>query len=383
MELFVEIGKVQLNKDGEELCGDNISITRHNGSIMIVTADGLGSGVKANILSTLTVKMAATMLEKGAKIEDVIETMANTLPVCKVRQLAYSTLSILRIARDGGAYLVEYDNPPAFIGHGSQPVGLTRMKRSIGDKTVREAFFCLRTGDWIVLVSDGVLNAGIGGIWNLGWGWERVNNYLLWLMATDVGAQEAAEELARVTNKLYDGRPGDDASIVVIKTRPPRYLTLLVGPPQDPAQDEHVVEQLMSSPGKKVVCGGTTGNMVGRVLTREVVVDLSSMTKRIPPIATIDGIDLVTEGVLTLLGVVDRLRADQTTEELEGLFDGASRLAYLLLEADYIHFIIGRAINPAHQREDLPSNLALKQKIVEEIMEHLTAKGKGVTVDYY
>jgi hypothetical protein len=257
------------------------------------------------------------------------------------------------------------------------------MKRSIGDKTVREAFFCLRTGDWIVLVSDGVLNAGIGGIWNLGWGWERVNNYLLWLMATDVGAQEAAEELARVTNKLYDGRPGDDASIVVIKTRPPRYLTLLVGPPQDPAQDEHVVEQLMSSPGKKVVCGGTTGNMVGRVLNREVVVDLSSMTKRIPPIATIDGIDLVTEGVLTLLGVVDRLRADQTTEELEGLFDGASRLAYLLLEADYIHFIIGRAINPAHQREDLPSNLALKQKIVEEIMEHLTAKGKGVTVDYY
>lgn len=381
--LHVEVEKCQLNKHGEELCGDSVEVEADPDSTIVVLSDGLGSGVKANILSSLTVRMAVTMLKGGLKLEEVVDTFVHTLPVCEKRQLAYSTFSILQIFNDGNVYLAEYDSPPAFIGRGSHLRTVPRSERIMDERVIREAFFSVEDGDWIVLASDGVLHAGIGGIWNIGWGWDRVGDYISSTAARTMLASELAEEIAEVTGKLYAYKPGDDATVVAVRVRHPRYLTMLVGPPVNPEDDREVVDKLLGAPGKKVACGGTTGNIVARILERPMTVDLTPHDKRIPPIGKLEGIDLVTEGMLTLSYTLEKLESGMKLRDAAMKRDGASLLASLLLEADCLHIIVGRAINPAHQSPDVPRSLALKHKIVDGLAQVLRGMGKTVKVEYY
>jgi hypothetical protein len=381
--LHVEVEQCQLNKYGEELCGDSVEVETGPDSTIVVLSDGLGSGVKANILSSLTTRMAVTMLKGGLTLDEVVETLAHTLPVCEKRQLAYSTFGILQIFNDGNVYLAEYDSPPAFIGRGSRLRIVPRSERITGDRVIREAFFPVGDGDWSVLASDGVLHAGIGGIWNIGWGWDRVGDYICSTAARTTLASELAEEIAEVTGKLYANKPGDDATVVAVRIRRPRYLTMLVGPPVDPEDDREVVNKLLAAPGKKVACGGTTGNIVARVLDRPITVDLARHDKRIPPIGKLEGIDLVTEGMLTLSYTLEKLEQGVKLKDATAKSDGSSRLTALLLEADCLQIIVGRAINPAHQSPDVPRNLALKHKIVDGLAQVLRGMGKTVMVEYY
>jgi hypothetical protein len=381
--LRAEVAVAQLNKHGEELCGDFVEVV-HDPPTMVVMSDGLGSGVKAHILASLTCKMASTMLKGGLELSDVIESMSKTLPVCEVRHLAYSTFSILRIMPDNAAYLAEFDNPNVFFGRGSELIPLEREVREYGGRAVKESRFEVRDGDWIVLVSDGVLHAGIGGIWNLGWGWERVGEYLCRIAPHEEEAHSFAQGLLETTRKLYAGKPGDDATVCAVRIRAPRSLTVLVGPPVKKSDDARVVKEFMGRPGKKAVCGGTTSLMVGRELGKKVEANLGSLRSSTPPTGHIEGIDLVTEGILTLTNVLDMMRNGlPSRQRLRYRVDGPSRMADLLIEADEIHFIVGRAINPAHQSPDLPAELVLKSKVVEDIARLLSGYGKEVTVDQY
>ncbi|MDD3749689.1 MAG: SpoIIE family protein phosphatase [Firmicutes bacterium] len=381
--LHVEVAKYQLNKHGEELCGDSVEVETCPDSTIVVLSDGLGSGVKANILSSLTTKMAVTMLKGGLKLDEVVEAFVHTLPVCERRQLAYSTFSILQIFSDGNVYLAEYDSPPAFIGRGSRLRSVRRSERIIDERKISEAFFSVEDGDWIVLTSDGVLHAGIGGIWNIGWGWDKVGDYISSAAVRTKLASELAEEIAEVTSKLYAFKPGDDATVVAIRVRYPRHLTMLVGPPVNPEDDCEVVHKLLTSPGKKVVCGGTTGNIVARILGRPIMVDLTRHDEGVPPIGHLEGIDLVSEGMLTLSYTLEKLESGIKLRDAAMKCDGASLLTSLLLEADCLHIIVGRAINPAHQSPDVPRNLALKHKIVQGLAQVLQDMGKTVTVECY
>ena len=378
----VEVGHSQLTKHGEELCGDSVAVTRTGRSTLAVVSDGLGSGVKASILSSVTSHMASTMLRKGASIDEVMATLAETLPVCRVRQLAYSTFTLLEVGQEGAAYLAEYDNPAAIFGRGGDRLPIQRVERTVGERVIREAVLRLGDGDWAVLITDGVLHAGIGGLWNLGWGHERVDQFVRRTEATGCSSQELADQVAALCRKLYGGKPGDDASIVCLRVRLARKLTALVGPPQDPAQDRPVVAGLLAAEGYRVVCGGTTGNLVARELGLPIEVDLDSLHARVPPLARIQGVDLVTEGMLTLFRVRELLSPRKPRSEPDGGRDAASRLVRLLLAADQIHFIVGRAINPAHQSPDVPVELALKGQIVQDIARSLRRHGKQVKIDY-
>jgi hypothetical protein len=378
--LKAEVAVAQLNKHGEELCGDCVEVAQDS-STLVVLSDGLGSGVKAHILASMTCKMISTMLRGGLQLDDVVDSLSKTLPVCEVRHLAYSTFSILRIMPDNSAYLAEFDNPAVFWGRGQELLSLERESRDYAGRIVKESRFNLEDGDWLVMISDGVLHAGIGGVWNLGWGWDRVGDYLRRVAPWEEDARSLADELLETTRKLYAGKPGDDATVVVVKVRVPRRLTVLAGPPEKRSDDAHVVRSLMESPGKKVVCGGTTSLMVGRELGRRVEVELGSLRDSTPPTGRIEGIDLVTEGILTLTKALEILR-DGTPRRhmLRFRTDGPSRLVSLLAEADEIGFIVGRARNPAHQSPDLPSELALKSKVVEDLARILQSQGKEVTV---
>jgi hypothetical protein len=382
--LYIETAAGQLCKAGEELCGDSLSITRTNGSTIIIVSDGLGSGVKANILSSLTTRMAATMLKEGSKVDAVIDVLANTLPVCKVRNLAYSTFTIAQIKRDDGqVYLADYDNPPVMLIRKKQTMLLKKTETTIGERKIQEANFTIENGDWMVLLTDGVLHAGIGGVWNLGWGWDRVESYIRNIVSADMSAEELVTEVLELCNRLYAGKPGDDATVVVVKARMPRYLSALVGPPVNPGQDREAVKRLRERDGIKVVCGGTTAQMVARITEKKLKVDLTSLAGGVPPVAEIEGIDLTTEGMLTLAETRSILVRGGSSRALKGKRDGASRLAAVLMDADNVHFIVGRAINPAHQSPDIPVILAMKHQIVESIIELLRQKGKEVTAEYF
>jgi hypothetical protein len=380
VNLHFEHGHSYLRKNGEELCGDSAAFNRQPEFALCVLSDGLGSGVKANILSTLTTTIISRMLYKGLPLDDVMETLAKTLPVCKVRKLAYSTFAVAQLFRDGTAYLAEYDTPQVFCFRKRLPHPVPYVERSIGERVVREATLKVKPGDWLIMVSDGELYAGVGGRWNLGWGWERIQDYLKDRTTDNLSAQELADEMIHVAHHLYGGAPGDDASVIAIKVRERRYATVLTGPPLNKKDDDKVVQRLLAAPGKKIVCGGTTGNIVARYLQTDPKVDLATMRPDIPPVATLPGLDLVSEGVLTLTKTLAQLEQDVTDAKVRWLGDGASQLTHLLLEADEIELLVGPTINPAHQNPDLPSGMGLKQHTATLIAEQLERRGKTVTL---
>jgi hypothetical protein len=382
MSLYLDIGISQLNKKDEELCGDSIEVLQSEDSTIIVLADGLASGVKANILSRITAKTAATMLKMGSHIDEVIETMAETLPVDQLRNLAYSTFSILQVFRDGRSYLAEFDSPPSYFGFGKSLRRLHRTSRKIGEKRIQEAHFNLQEGNWLVMLSDGVLHAGIGGVWNLGWGEQQVGRFISKLAATDYEAADWAREITAQCNLLYGGLPGDDVSIVVVRARKARKLTALIGPPRETKKDTPAVTKLAGAEGVKVVCGGSTSLMVSRILNREVEVDLDSDCDTVPPSGIIEGIDLVTEGAISIYYALQHLRNGRRLRDLDGASDGASRLAAELLRADEAHFMVGLAINQADHYPGFPVSCLMKNQTVRDIAEILSVLGKKVTVEY-
>lgn len=378
---YVDLSFHSLNKHGEELCGDKVEVRKSENRTIAVLADGLGSGVKANILATLTSKIMITMLDNGATLKDTIDTITNTLPVCQVRQIAYSTFTIVDIDKELNCKIIEFDNPPAFILRKHQILALEKRPVYSSDKRVMVSELKLEIGDEIIIVSDGVIHAGVGKFLNHGWEWSHVAEYL---EKQDLkSADKLNRRLIEVCHKLYDDHPGDDTTAVAIKVRLPEKIQLLTGPPCDPSADADLVQDFIRKQGKKVVCGGTAANIVSRELKREIETDIEYLDPKIPPIAKIRGIDLVTEGVLTLKMVLDRLKElnNNCVEPTFDKEDGVSKLLKLLIDdSTHINIYLGHAINPAHQNPNFPIELSIKVKIVEDIAKELRTMGKIVTL---
>ena len=381
MKLYYEWGTRQLRKHGEELCGDNIAVTRHADSVTLALSDGLGSGVKANILATLTTQIAMRMLEDNLPLGEVVQALSETLPVCAVRKVAYSTFAIGQFFSQGSARVVEFDSPPPILLRGRKVQPVDFEERRIDGKTIHEAVLELSEGDWVVFLSDGVLNAGIGGVYPMGWGWEQAAQFLEKHAHRDLTAEDLASKVAEAVAALYADRPGDDVSIVVIKVRHKRVANVLTGPPSRREADGGWVEQFTRRLGQRVVCGGTTAKIVARQMGQALEVDLSTVTPDVPPVARIPGVDLVTEGILTLTRVRDLLREGTDRAAVRFQVDGASCLLRQLLGVDHVHFVVGRAVNPAHQNPDLPHQLGIRAGVVGEIAEELRKRGTEVTVE--
>lgn len=389
MDYFIDVAYGTLIKHGEELAGDMVNVIRMDNCTVIVIADGLGSGVKANILATLTSKIAGTMLKEGADIYETVDTIANTLPVCKVRNIAYSTFTLIKIYHNGEAYIAEYDNPPIFMIRGGATIDIPKKQLHINGRQITESNITLKEGDVLTVVSDGVIHAGLGNILNLGWQWKDVQNYLKKRSVEDLNAQSLAKDLLEVCWDLYYRKPGDDTTVVAIKIRKPSCINIFTGPPKNKDDDSRVIKNFIGSEGKKVICGGTAANIAERELKRKLKVNLNFIDKNIPPTATMEGIDLITEGVLTLSKVLEKVKkyADPFSEDNEIINfngeDAVSKLGKLLIEeCTHLNLWVGKAVNPAHQNPDFPSDLSIKLKLVEQLCEVMKSLGKKVTVNY-
>ena len=390
MSVSVDICWKSFNKNHEELCGDKVEILKTEDSNIIILADGMGSGVKANILATLTSKILGTMFREGAEIDACVETIARTLPICKEREVAYATFSILQIFQDGEAYLVEYDNPKCVFIRNKEIINYPYQERVIEGKKIREYRFQVELNDCFVLMSDGAIWAGEEETMNYNWEWDDMAAYTLKCTNETLSAARLAAMLSQVCYDLYGQKPGDDTTVAVTRVIRRQVVNIFTGPPSRKEDDERVVHDFMKQEGRKVICGGTSANVASRVLKREIVTLVKHADPKIPPMATMEGLDLVTEGVLTIGSALDLLRRYENDDFDEAFFDaldaenGAAKLAKLLIEeCTDLNLFVGRALNPAHQNSNLPFDLSVRMNLVEQLKDCAERMGKHVTVKYY
>ncbi len=390
MNVSIDVAWKSLNKHHEELCGDKVEILKTADSDIVILADGMGSGVKANILATLTSKILGTMFLKGASIESCVETIAKTLPVCKVREVAYATFSILQIFHNGDAYLVEFDNPDCVFVREKKLVKYPYEERMIEGKKIHEYRFKVELNDCFVLMSDGVIYAGVGDLLNFGWTWESMAEYTLKCTKETMSASRLAAMLSQACDDLYAQKPGDDTTIAVTRVIQRQVVNIFTGPPKNKEDDERLMKEFMAMEGKKVVSGGTSANIAARILHKNIVTSLDYADPNVPPMATIEGLDLVTEGVLTIgkaLKLLKRYEKDDFDVEFFDELDannGASKLAKLFIEeCTEVNLFVGTAMNVAHQNMNLPFDLSVRMNLVEQLKEVAEHLGKQVTVKYY
>ena len=388
-DLCVDVGYKSINHYGEQLCGDHVDVVEQNeNSQIVVLADGLGSGVKASILSTLTSKIISTMMAEGLSLTDCVETIAATLPICSVRGVAYSTFTIIHVVDNETAEIIEFDNPQVIVLRDGSNYLYKRTEMSVGGKTVYKSVISLKEGDIFIATSDGCPHAGLGTRYNFGWKREDIINFMLPMVYVGYTAKTLATILVDECNRLYGGQPGDDATACVLKVRRREPVNILFGPPAIPDDNERMMSLFFSKEGKHIVCGGTTSSIAAKYLGKPLKASLNFVKSDVPPIAEIEGVDLVTEGVITMNRVVeyakDTLKDNELYEKWSFGQDGASLICRMLFEeATDINFFVGRAINPAHQNPDLPINFNIKMNLVEELSKSLRQMGKRVKVSYF
>lgn len=385
MEYYIDSSYSTMNKYGEELCGDRVQIIRNKNSTTLVLADGMGSGVKANILSTLTSKILSTMMAQGAPIEECVATILETLPVCRERGRNYCTFSMLHIKNDGSGVMYEYDNPQAVYIHGTQCGQLPREKVEICGKTVYRTDLHLGKDDAIATMSDGVVFAGPGDTMNYDWQMPQVLEYMNSVVEPDMDAASIASLLAEACYALYGERPGDDTTIAVIKLREPKTVSVMIGPPVDRENDEKYIAQFLKEGDAHIVCGGTTARIVASYLKRDVRLVEEVAGQEVPPISKIHGIDLVTEGAITIqkLKRLAHEYLDPYNRKTKALKDedGAVLMARLLFkEASRVVLFMGRTTNPAHAGTAADSGKKLEA--VQDICSSLRKMGKEVVELY-
>lgn len=386
--LCTDIGYRSLNKYGEQLCGDHIDMVESEEDTIIVLADGLGSGVKANILSTLTAKIISTMMSEGMSIEDCVATIAATLPVCSERQVAYSTFTIIRIRSGEEAEIIQYDNPRMIFLRGGKNYDYPVETMTIGGKSICRSKLSLCDGDLLIAVSDGALHAGVGRELNFGWERSNIIDFMETLADGGFTAKTLTTILLEECNRLYGGKPGDDTTVCTVRIRKREPMNLMFGPPVNRDDQQRMISLFFAKEGKHIVCGGTTSTIVAKYLNKPLRPELNYSDPDIPPTASIEGVDLVTEGIITINRVVeyakDYLVGNEAYSQWSSKQDGASRIARLLFEeATDINLFVGRAINPAHQNPDLPISFNIKMRLTEELESCLKKMGKRVRVSYF
>lgn len=387
--LCADIGWKSINHEGEQLCGDHVDIVEQNeNSTVIVLADGLGSGVKASILSTLTSKIISTMMSEGLSLEECVSTIAATLPICSVRGVAYSTFTIIHLINNETAELIQYDNPHVILLREGKNFDYPKNELNINGKQIYKSVIDLQENDIFVAMSDGCPHAGIGIAYNFGWRRDDIISFMEMIADLGYTAKTLSTMLIDECNKQYGYHPGDDATACVVRVRKREPMNLLFGPPRNRDDCDRMMSLFFSKEGKHIVCGGTTSSIAAKYLGKPIRATLNFEQSDVPPIAEIEGVDLVTEGVITINKVIEYAKDALSSNELYDQWsikqDGASRICRLLFEeATDINFYVGRAVNPAHQNPDLPINFNIKMNLVEELSSCLKQMGKRIKVSYF
>ena len=389
-ENFVEIDSCQRAKSGQLISGDVFlsEKVKEEGRVVSILSDGLGSGVKASVLATMTATMALKFAASAMDIRRSAEIIMDTLPICSVRKISYSTFTVVDMAGNGRTRIIEHGNPPFLLIRPAATVKIEKTEvrpERWRDRVISYTSFDVRREDRIVFFSDGISQAGMGESRTpFGWGLPSVEAYVREQIARHphISARELARALVARAEEIDGFTAKDDITCGVVYVRSPRQLLVMTGAPFNRAHDEDLARMAEKTPGRKVVCGGTTANIISRQLNRSIEIDLHQpRDARVPPTARMQGFDLVTEGILTLGEVLRLLEGDFAPEELRP--NAAVRLTRMLLDSDVVRFAVGTRINEAHQDPNIPVDLDLRRNIVKRIARILENKYmKRVLVQY-
>ncbi len=386
--LFVEIGNAQRFKHGQDICGDAIFSQKipEEDRLVSVLSDGLGSGIKANVLASMTARMAFKFVASNMELVRSSEIMMDALPICQVRRISYATFTIIDCIMQGKTQIIEMDNPPyIFIRDGKvTPVNSTELSSpKWKERTLHISSLDTQAEDRIIVFSDGVSQAGIGTKkYPLGWRNQGCSEFVQKQISQNptISARDLANAIVDEARAKEPGQvPGDDISCSVLYFRKPRKLLILTGPPFHEDRDAEFASYVEYFDGKTAICGGTTSNIIERELCRKCEIDKTSFDSEIPAASIMDGIDLVTEGILTLTSTYKILKEG----EIPNKNHAAARLAKLFIDSDDIKFLVGTKINNAHQDPSLPIDLEIRRNIVKKIVKILKLKYlKEVNIEF-
>ena len=387
--MFIDIDCSQLKKYNQNAYGDYFISKRYpdEAKLIAVLSDGLGSGIKANILSCMTATMLLKFVEgQQIPIRHAAEIVMNSLPVCKVRKISYSTFSVVDVNDEGLARIVEEGNPE-FIWIKNNEV-MTPHYETIQSKTFKNR--CMKSykinlelGDRLIFCSDGVTQCGLGnGRLKLGLRREGLINLVLAKIAEEptISSSELSTYIVRQARNIETDRlPKDDISACVLYCREPRVSLVFTGPPFLQKKDPEYAQMFKDFKGKKAICGGTTANLISRELNIPITMDKTISVGRLPSCSYMEGVDLVTEGILTLTQALEYLESGQTT----GIDNAAGKLVEFLLDSDCINFMVGAKLNQAHYNPALPIEIEIRKNIVKKMAVVLQDKYfKKVSVQY-
>ncbi|MEN8157182.1 MAG: SpoIIE family protein phosphatase [Bacteroidota bacterium] len=381
-KFYIEVASNQRNYGKERICGDvfiSRKVKEENRTIAVLS-DGMGHGVKANVLATLTATLAVNFTMEHKAMEKIAEIIMNTLPVCSERHMSYSTFTIVDIEHEGMTTILEFDNPQTVIVRDNKPFDpgwnciMMKGEKHAG-KEILSCQFQPRKEDRIIFCSDGIAQSGLGSDkYPLGWGRDNIQDYSLKLVGNSpkISAAKLAAKMVNMahSNDGYDSR--DDTSCACIYFREPRKLLVATGPPFEKENDSQLGDVVRSFRGKRVVCGATTADIVSRELELEIEDSLVFDDPDLPPVSYMEGIDLVTEGILTLTKVLRILKEYSSSYALRK--GPADRIVKLIRQSDEINFIIGTRINIAHQDPNLPVELEMRRTVVKQMARLLEDK---------
>lgn len=380
MDYFLEADHYQICKHGYQACGDSFYSIKSDDGIICVLADGLGSGIKASVLATLTTTMAAGFISSKMDIKRAAEIILETLPVCSYRNIGYSTFTIIDAKHDGHVRIIEHDNPPYALIRDKKILKVD--KQEIPIKTFRKSNLYysdiqLVPEDRIVYYSDGVSQCGMGlPYFPLGWQEQGVENYLISMLKDNRSISAGAISKSVVYKaREYDGnKAADDITCAALYLRNPRRTLLITGPPYKKEHDPVLADIATNFIGRKIICGGTTSAILSRELGLPVKVNLKEVRKggEVPPTADMEGFDLVTEGTITLSRALRAMEEDASIDDMPD--NAVKRLMWLLLDSDIIEFVVGTKINEAHQDPALPKDLEIRRNLMKQFCRVLEKK---------
>ena len=382
-DIFIDVDYAQIYKHGQKIGGDVFLLSRNpeNDQIVCTLSDGLGSGVKANVLASLTARMAHKLSFSPMDLTHSARIIMNTLPVCKERKISYATFTIADIRHEEGeevkVNLVEYDNPSALVFRGPnsylwQPERIDLEREgAFKQEVLGHSQLKLSIGSRLVIFSDGVTQAGMGKALPLGWRLEGVRSFAQDQIEAnpDISSHDLAQAIVCRAHSLDRLSAKDDITCMVVYVRKPRRTLVVTGPPFTPEHDQDLVEKIRHFEGKKIVSGGTTAQIVSRLLEKPLKVDMSCWSPQVPPCSTMEGIDLVTEGMLTLSKVAIALEQKKPVRSLPN--DAVRKFIQVMQESDQVHFIVGTKINEAHQDPNIPVEIGIRRTLIGRLRKAL------------